>query len=183
MNDQILDYLHGALDDSGRSKFELRMREDATLRNQVATMRRLQQHISENVRGNINAIEPPSTMTFAAIAPRLRQRISLRQRMGYTFAAFAAVLILFFAVAYSLPVETRQPIEGGVTTPIPTVNLLTISTITPLTLTLTTNAVNAPSIPIRTPTPSSESLLESPTVASGNSLITRTPLATEKGNR
>lgn len=180
MNEQILDYINGTLNEVERSQFEERLREDVNLREQVARTRRLQRRLSENVRGDINAIETPPTMTFAAIAPRVRRRASIYQRISYTFAALAAVIVLFFAVAYSLPDESRQPIEGGVTTLIPTVEVFTINTVTPLTLTLTTNAVNAPSIPIRTPTPGGENLLESPMDASGNSLITRTPFATEE---
>ncbi len=181
MNQEILDYLHDALDHDARARFETRLREDADLRAEVGRVRRLQRRISENVRGDLNAVEPPTAMTFAAIAPRIRRRVPFRQRFVYTFAAFAAVIVLFFAIAYSLPNDAGQPIEGGLTTPIPTVTVFTINTVTPLSVTLTTNTMNAPSIPIRTPTPSGENLLESPTLAPGNNtLITRTPLATEQ---
>lgn len=181
MNEKILDYLNNALDDAARSRFEQQMRDDADLRQQVARTRRLQHRVAENLRGDLNTIDPPATMTFAALAPRIhRRRIAFRQRFGYTFAAFAAVVVLLFAVIYSLPDEAIQPIEGGVMTEIPTTDLFTISTVTPLSLTLTTNSVNAPSIPIRTPTPSGGTLLESTTDASGNSVVTRTPFATEE---
>ncbi len=180
MNEQILDYINGVLDEKAQLQFETQLREDAELRDQVARTRRVQRRLSEQVRGNINLVEPPASMTFAAIAPHVRRRVPFAQRIGYTFAALAAVVVLFFAVAYSLPDDVRQPLEGGVTTPIPTVDVFTINTATPLTLTLTTNAVNAPSIPVRTPTPEGENLLESPTVTGVDSIITRTPLATEE---
>ena len=168
MNEEIIDYLHSAMDDAQRAAFEARMRDDATLRAEVMRQRKIQRGLSAAVEGQIASAEPPATMTFAAIAPNIRRKPSVYQRFSYSFAAIAAIVVLFFAVAYSLPDDSTRPTEGNpivvtvVSTPFSTVEITT-------TLTITTNSVNAPSIPVRTPTP----LLESST--GGNSIITRTP--------
>ena len=177
MNERIIDYLHGTLDADELAQFENELRRNAALRERVAQMRQLQRRVERDVRHELTRVTPPETMTFAAIAPRVRRR-RIPQRLSYTFAAFAAVVVLLFAVVYSLPENSGQPIEGGFETVMPEFTPFAVTPTPNLTITQPTDSVNPSTIVTRTPQSADDNLLESTVPAGGNSIVTRTPVPT-----
>lgn len=171
--DLLTDYLHGALDDADRAQLEEQLRSDELLRQQLTALRAAQRQMISGISAEIQAQAPPASMSFAAISADIQRRpyMRLRSRLSSSLVAFAALAILLFAVAYSLP-DQNLPSEGNAATPPVLFEVSSTPTATPiLSLTLTTNAS---SLPTRTPSSS---------IPSNSTIVTSTPPATPEANK
>lgn len=167
-NEQIIAYVHHTMSSAEKAAFEVRLRDDAALRRAVANERSTMRRVAGLVSAEINSAAPPSRMSFDAIAHKVAQRRP-RTRWHENFAtslvAAAALIVIVFAVIYSLPdtqdVEVAPVINGPVEAPAVwsqtpavtnTAATLTVPILPTLTTTATLSFEQHPTIPTRVPT-------------------------------
>lgn len=147
---RLIDYLHNALSDADRATLEQALRDDPALMARLQRLRRFQQQTQQAISAELNAQQPPASMTFEAISAELsthRPDAPLRSRILSGLSAFAAIAVLLFAVIYSLPDPVEVQFEGsGATVTTTTIEaLLPVVTATPsFTQTLTPGGSSIP---------------------------------------
>ncbi|MGB1249266.1 MAG: hypothetical protein ACPG8W_01425 [Candidatus Promineifilaceae bacterium] len=169
--DQIIAYLHHTMSQSERTAFEARLRDDVALRGRLSDERAMMRKISGGISAELRQQTPPTQMTFAAIAPKLnKRRASTRWRENFatSFVALVALVIISFAVFYSIPEPDNNEVAPAINTtqlapddwasPPSLSATPTIQTILTQTVTLTTTHTapqefdDLPTIPTRVPT-------------------------------
>lgn len=158
---RLIDYVHGTLPPQEREAVEQALRTDPSLQNQIKEIRKTQERMQGLVSAEINAAPIPATMQYSAISAQVKNRKpklrSPRLRFLTQFAAIASILILGFAIWYSLP-DSDNGIEAGAPNPTTIISTPTIPALPTITPTIDPNATPTEeifTIPERTPEPES----------------------------